>query len=282
MQKKTHGPPSKQKYDRAHPTVSVRVTDDLYHELEALRENGGRSLRDILKSAVEREKAGASFSVAGHSEVPMFEEGEKKRNTRTRRRAEIIKAAARLFAEKGYRGVTLDELAEQIGITKPALYQYIHSKEEILQEICKECLVTGFENWKRVKWSGLTPRDKLKSFIHGVVEGAAEGRDMMTVLFGDSNSLSPRVQGEVLTQRKAHDVELETLLREGVAAGQFEIRDIRLAAYAILGACLWVYQWYRPNGRLSPTEVAEGIIKLLEEGYLQKKAKKRRANTLLL
>jgi len=123
-----------------------------------------------------------------------------------------------------------------------------------------------------VNWVGLSPRDKLKSFIHGVVEGAAEGRDMMTVLFGDSNALSPQVQTEVLTQRKAHDTELEALLKEGVAAGQFEIKDVKLAVFAILGACLWVYQWYRPNGRLSPTEVSEGIIRLLEEGYLQKNA----------
>jgi len=272
MQKKTHKPPSKLKYDRANPTVSVRVTHDLYQELDAIRKISGRSLRDILKGAVEREQAGIALPGAGHAEGPPPAEGEKKQNTRTRRRSEIIKVAARLFAEKGYRGVTLDELAEQIGITKPALYQYIHSKEEILQEICKACLVTNYESWKRVNWLGLSPRDKLKSFIHGVVEGAAEGRDMMTVLFGDSNALSPQVQTEVLTQRKAHDTELEALLKEGVAAGQFEIKDVKLAVFAILGACLWVYQWYRPNGRLSPTEVSEGIIRLLEEGYLQKNA----------
>lgn len=267
MEKKKRNPPSKLRYDKAHPTVSVRVTQELYQKLDALRRKNGISLREILAGAVERNQPSASTDSLRDIEA---ETVEKKNNTRERRRSEIIKVAARLFAQRGYSGVTLDELAEQMGITKPALYQYISSKEEILHEICKACMVTGYENWKHVNKSRLSPRKKLKSFIKGVIRGAAEGRDMMTVLFGDSNALSPEVKAEVLAQRKAHDAELETLLREGVAAGEFKITDIKLAVFAILGACLWVYQWYRPDGRLSPEKIAEGIIGLLEDGYLNK------------
>lgn len=267
MEKKKRNPPSKLRYDRSHPIVSVRVTQDLYDKLNALRNKNGLSLREILAGAIEGWQPSERDVLQKESEGKT---GSKKNTTRERRRSEIIRVAARLFAERGYSGVTLDELAEQMGITKPALYQYINSKEEILHEICKACMVTGYENWKRVNKSGLTPREKLKSFIKGVIKGAAEGRDMMTVLFGDSNALSPEVKAEFLAQRKAHDAELEALLYEGVTAGEFRIKDIKLAVFTILGACLWVYQWYRPNGRLSADKIAEGIIQLLEDGYLNK------------
>lgn len=56
MKKKAHKPPSKIRYDQSHPTVSVRVTRELYDQLKELRERGDKSLGDILKQAVKQQK----------------------------------------------------------------------------------------------------------------------------------------------------------------------------------------------------------------------------------
>ena len=56
MKRKPHKPPSKIKYDQSHPTVSVRVTQELYDQLKDLRERGGQSLGDILRQAVKQQK----------------------------------------------------------------------------------------------------------------------------------------------------------------------------------------------------------------------------------
>lgn len=300
MRKKSHRPPSKLKYDQDHPTISIRVTQDLYQELGELSQQNGRSLGEILREAIQKQVSSTAKEgpmgrvlVTGLKDAEstskpalpndvrkteMASDGEneevagevkKQSSTRANRREEIIRTAARLFAEKGYHGVSLDEVAENMNITKPALYQYIRNKEEILQEICQACLVTGFDHWKLVNKSELTPRDKLRLFIEGVVMGVAEGRDMMAVLFGDSNALSPEVRNEVRMQQKAHDKELEALLQEGIDAGQFKIADKKIAVFTIFGACMWIYQWYRQDSRLSPQSIADGIIKLLEGGYLR-------------
>lgn len=52
MKRKTHKPLSKIKYDQAHPTISIRVTQELYKQLKEMRERGGKSLGDILREAL--------------------------------------------------------------------------------------------------------------------------------------------------------------------------------------------------------------------------------------
>ena len=80
------------------------------------------------------------------------------------RKAEIINVGTSLFAEKGYHGTTLDEIAEQVGITKAALYYYIKSKEEILQEITNKNLA-GMEQAIELHKSNLPPKEKLRQVI---------------------------------------------------------------------------------------------------------------------
>ncbi|MGD0855762.1 MAG: TetR/AcrR family transcriptional regulator [Dehalococcoidia bacterium] len=187
-----------------------------------------------------------------------------KKNKREERRKEIMMIAAKLFAHKGYADASLSDVAAQMDISKAALYHYIQSKEAMLQEICNGLLDAQIKETKRLQKSNLSPKDKLRWFVRGVVRGATKDRDVMHVYFEDTNSLSADARDKVRKQKKAFDKVLGLILKEGVEKGYVNLRDIKMAVFVIQGACIFGYQWYQPNGRLSPEEIAEEIIYLLE------------------
>ncbi len=199
----------------------------------------------------------------------------RKRGHKEERRKELMKIAAKLFANKGYEGVSVSELAAEMDITKAALYHHIENKEEILKIICKEVLDKQVRETRRLLKSNLSPRDKLKWFIREVVRGVTEDQDVMRVYFESTNSLSPEAREKVQKQKKAFDKALESILREGVEKGYFYVRDFKMAVFLIQGACNWGYQWYQSGGRLSPEEIAEEMIYLLERGYLEQNSESR-------
>ncbi len=195
-------------------------------------------------------------------------EPKRKRSHKEERRKEIMRIATKLFANKGYDGASLSELAAEMDITKAALYHHIENKEEILQVICDEVLEKQMKETRKLQKSNLSPRDKLKWFIREVVRGVTEDQDVMRVYFESANSLGPEARAKVQKQKKAFDKVLELILREGAEKGYFNIHDFKIAVFVIQGACNFGYQWFQPNGRLSPEDIAEEIIYILERGYL--------------
>jgi len=202
-------------------------------------------------------------------------EPKRKRSNREERRKQIMRIATKLFANKGYDGASLSDLAAEMDITKAALYHHILNKEEILQEICDDVLEKQMRETRKLQKSNLSPRDKLKWFIREVVRGVTEDQNVMRVYFESMNSLSPLAREKVQKQKKAFDKVLDLILREGVEKGYFHIRDFKMAVFVIQGACNFGYQWYQPKGRLSPEEIAEEIIYLLERGYLERNSESR-------
>jgi AcrR family transcriptional regulator len=185
------------------------------------------------------------------------------------RRDKIIQVAARIFAEKGYHGTTLDEIASELVITKPALYYHIKSKEDLLREIINS-IVEPLETISRVKELDLSPREKLQKIITLLVISGAERQDTTTILFQDISILPKRKRDAIRRREKEIERCIQEILREGIEKGDFTVDDVKIASYGILGAANWTYRWYSPDGMLTPEQIAEKIVRLLENGYLKR------------
>jgi AcrR family transcriptional regulator len=189
-------------------------------------------------------------------------------NTPTRKE-EIIRVAARLFATKGYHATTLDEIAGELGITKPALYYHIRDKEDILREIVNR-IMEPMEAASRMGRSGLSPKEKIKGIVRILVKFAAERKETTLIAFEEVKILPKRTSDAIKRRQKEVELSLQEALKEGVDGGDFEVNDIKVASFAILGATNWVYRWYQPRGKLTPEIIAEQFINFLESGYLKK------------
>lgn len=190
-------------------------------------------------------------------------------NRRVRRRDQITEVATKLFADKGYHRATLEEVARQLDVTRASLYYHIENKEQLLRDICNKVMRDALEDSRGILESDLSPKEKLQEYIRSKVVTSADRRDLCIVIFEQANALNTRTRKKLQRQMSEFDQILIDILQEGVDEGVFQIDDIRMASFVILGACFWTYHWYHPEGRLTPNEIADEVINLLERGYLK-------------
>jgi AcrR family transcriptional regulator len=189
-------------------------------------------------------------------------------NAGERRKDEVIRVAARLFAAKGYHATTLDQIAEVIGVTKPALYYYVTSKEDILRTIINRIMEPMMEV-SQVGHSELTPRERMAKMIRILVQFSAVRREITLIAFEQANILPKRSQDALLRRQKEVEDVVQQTLQEGVEQGVFEVTDVKITCFAILAVANNVYRWYEPGG-FTPDQIADQFINLLERGYLKK------------
>lgn len=185
------------------------------------------------------------------------------------RKIEIIDAALKLFAQEGYHSTTLDEVAKVIGVSKATLYYYFRSKEEIIKAILNRSL-DRMKQTLEIRKLPLSTREKLCQFIEYHITFAADNAELASITFEQLNILPKRSREVVKRKQREVVALLQDLLQQGADEGIVSIKDTKLAALAIIGMCNWTYHWYRPEGKLTPGQIADMYIKLLENGYLIK------------
>jgi TetR/AcrR family transcriptional regulator, cholesterol catabolism regulator len=184
------------------------------------------------------------------------------------RKEEVIRVAARLFAAKGYHATTLDEIAEEVGVTKPALYYYVTNKEDILRTIIGR-MMEPMEEVTKVGQSVLLPTEKMRKMIKILVKFAAERKETALIAFEQSKILPKRSRDAIRRREKEVEQAVEQTLKEGIEQGCFAVEDVKMACFAILAVANWPYRWYQNNGKMKPEKIADELIKLLENGYLK-------------
>jgi AcrR family transcriptional regulator len=181
------------------------------------------------------------------------------------KREAILRTAVELFLQKGYARTALNDIAEDLKITKPALYHYFRNKEEILLECYRwGCLLIreSLDEIAGHRGSGL---DKLSAFIRSYIGIIAIdfGRAVIRL---DDGELSGEAGAEIRRYKREIDRRLRSLLQEGMEDGSIARADPKLAAFALAGALNWICIWYRPGGALSAEEIAESFVAILTEG----------------
>jgi len=183
------------------------------------------------------------------------------------RKLDILKVAARLFAERGYERTTLEMVAEELGLSKPSLYYYVKSKEDILADLFREIFQRILESVQRDISPDLEPAARLHRLIVAYVTQACvfpEGR----ILFLYESYLLNVCKPELLALRDRYQQQIEDAISEGIRQGSFRVSDARLAMLAIVGALHAIPLWYLPDGPLSPLEIAAYYARFLIGGLV--------------
>src|SRR5579883_665773 len=186
------------------------------------------------------------------------------------RREQIVQASAQLIQEKGFHGTTLQDVADQLDFTKAALYYYVTDKQELLFRIHEQALGMLLEATEAIVQSDQPATMKICFFIDTQVRLVTNHLDLFTVYIHEKSRLLAE-HAEAVTAKERQVVHaLQTIIREGIAAGVFEPLDPTVAAFAVLGANSWVYRWYRPQGRLSVEEISK-VLQRMVLGGLEKR-----------
>jgi len=179
------------------------------------------------------------------------------------KRARILTAASELFYEQGYENTTLDAIGERLGVTKPFIYSHFSSKAEILAVICAQGISQSQDAMDSVLPLDLSPIEKLRELARRFVLAVLTSQMQIAIFTREEKHLSAEDFERINVMRRDFDKKLTTLLRLGVATGDFRLSDPHIAALSIGGMISWAYVWYRPNGRLSLEQVAEEMANLI-------------------
>jgi len=186
------------------------------------------------------------------------------------KREVILATAAQLFLEKSYGRTSLNDVADRLNITKPAIYHYFRSKEQILVECYRLGTAMIAETLDQIAAHCGTGIEKVAAFIRSYA-------NVMTMNFGrcvmrlDEGDLSGDARAEIRASKRKIDRRLRSFVQEGIDDGSIAPCDPKLAAFSIAGALNWICMWYEPGGPLSPEEIATQFARTLTRGLARER-----------
>lgn len=171
-------------------------------------------------------------------------------------RSAIRQAAAERFFEQGYEATTVREIADDLDIRAASLYYHYPDKQQILFELI-DSTMTLLTDGVRTALAGRTaPAEQLAAIaVHHVVLHALRPREA-TLGETELRSLTGERLEQALAHRDAYEALVVAVLRDGAATGDFGPVDPKLTAFAVISMCTNVGIWFRPDGRLTLSEVA--------------------------
>jgi AcrR family transcriptional regulator len=181
------------------------------------------------------------------------------------RRAEVVAAAAKQFAENGYATTSIADLTEATGLAAGGLYHYIGSKEALLLAICDELLDPLLTQARGIAASDeLSPKGQLRALLRAWLAHIETHRDHMLVFSQERQVIEHEPQWrQVRRHRKEFEEILDDVLRRGEESGAMAFEDRALTLLALLGMVNYTPQWLRPRGRLSAEEIADRYCNLI-------------------
>jgi AcrR family transcriptional regulator len=183
------------------------------------------------------------------------------------RRAEMARAAARLFAERGYHGTSMQDLADALGLLRGSLYAHIGSKQDLLADVVEDGADHFLERGRRAQAMAGSAEQRLTEFLVGHSETAIGHLEAATVFLNEWRYLDAERRARVKAKRDDYESILRAIISDGIAAGEFRSDlDVAMTGRLLLSAGNWLYTWYRPKGRLAPAEIGECFAQTLVRG----------------
>jgi AcrR family transcriptional regulator len=180
-------------------------------------------------------------------------------------RKQILDSAAALFAQGGYLGTTMNEVAEACGVTKPTLYHYFRDKEDLLMSIADGHVSALVSLVVAVEQEHEPGPQRLHVLVQRFLQEYGSARDQHRVLTEDVKFLRPKDLEQVLDKERR----VVSAFANAIAAMRPDLERHQLVkplAMLLFGMINWLFTWWRPDGALGPQALATLIDQLLFGG----------------
>jgi AcrR family transcriptional regulator len=189
---------------------------------------------------------------------------DRKRNPDGKRVA-VLHTAVRMFLERSYGRTSMDDVATQLNITKPALYHYFRNKEEILVEIYRLGTDLIDEMLDSIEADEKPGLDKVADFIAGYIQ-IVTGDFGRAVIRLDDGELSKAGRKLVRGRKREIDHRLRAIIEGGIGDGSIASCDAKIASFLLAGAIHGMAAWYEPAGPLKLSAITNQYVRLLTGG----------------
>jgi AcrR family transcriptional regulator len=182
----------------------------------------------------------------------------------TERRAELVRASARLFAERGYHGTSMGDIANALGVQKASLYSLTGSKQQLLYEAVRAGAEAFHAALDAVDEEAHAV-ERIRQALRGHLRVVAEQLDAATVFIREWRYLEGDQREEFVAERRRYEERWRDLFREGVERGELRV-DLRSsdAALVVLSAANWAYTWLREDA--DTDALADRFVAIIVDG----------------
>lgn len=184
-------------------------------------------------------------------------------------RKTVLEAAARLFSERGFGGTSLVDIAKELDISRPALYYYFSSKEEILSSLVDHVSVYSRKMIAEIMSKDTDPVTKLHDITYRQLMFIMQNRVSYMVVVKTEEDLVSETKKLNAMAKKGVFESFKSVIEAGQASGHFRLCDSAVAALGIIGMCSWCAWWFKSDGRISEHDVAEQLSQMALSSVLK-------------
>ncbi|MFD7402943.1 TetR/AcrR family transcriptional regulator [Streptomyces sp. NPDC059866] len=167
----------------------------------------------------------------------------------------LLIAAVEAFAERGYHATTTRDIAGRAGMSPAALYIHYKTKEELLHRISRIGHERALDILRTAARREGSATERLADAVSSFVRWHAGGRTTARVVQYELDSLGPEARAEIVALRRQCNAEVRGIIEDGLAAGEFDVLDVRGTTLAVLSLCIDVARWFNVQGPWTPDEV---------------------------
>ncbi len=176
-------------------------------------------------------------------------------------RQDVIDAAGRLFAKRGYHGTSMRTLGKELGLVGSSLYSHVGSKEELLVEVVRHGAALFEASVDRARAGGGDGATQLRNLITGHLDVVLDNRDAASTYLNEASVLDADHRNQVRAERNRYEQAFREVFDLGTKDGSLpKAADPKLAAIFTLSVLNAVPRWYRPLGPLDRTDLADEIF----------------------
>lgn len=182
--------------------------------------------------------------------------------TKQERFDEIVEAAAAVIARHGYRRSSIQQIADELGITPAALYHYVASKEDLLVEICMRAGHLLLAEANEVAALNAPPEEKVRLVAVRHLQLLKANRQIFTILIAERSELPEASLKQIVEGERS---QFAVVLRIILELEDLRV-DARIATYALFGMLNWTLRWYSESGIYNIEGVATEYSRILLRG----------------
>ncbi len=176
----------------------------------------------------------------------------------------VRKAAMRLFTEHGYAGVSMRQIAAEVGVQAGALYLYTPNKQSLLFDLLLDQMRGAVDGLKETDLSG-PPEAQIDAFVRAHFQYHMGGAQGMFIPYTELRNLTPANYKKLEQMRRIYERALEKIIQSGHSSGVFDAPDSKLSTLVVISILNGVLAWYRPDGRVPLGEVEDHYVSVVKK-----------------
>jgi AcrR family transcriptional regulator len=187
-----------------------------------------------------------------------------------KRKSEIYKTVAALFADKGYERTSIRDITRELGMSTSSLYYYFKSKEELLFDLMNDGMDESLSEVEVICGSTLSPSEKMEKAVRFYTTFYASNRERLILLVHDIDSLNNSYKEVLIQKEQRHAELLKNILQDLKNEGRLKDLHPTVAAFAFYGMIHWLFKWYDPQGPINPDDLADSFLEIFTRGVLSR------------